>query len=99
MMTRIELENGVHRKPGQSTHRRALLDRLLRTLPVVMFNDADIRSYQAIVAELGFDRRLTIDRLIAAQALTRDATLITHNGKDFRKISGLRLVEWGTPAA
>lgn len=36
----------------------------------------------------------TLDRLIAAQAIARDATLITRNGKDFRRIEGLRLVEW-----
>jgi hypothetical protein len=38
-----------------------------------------------------------LDRLIAAQAIARDAPLITRNGKDFRKIERLKLIEWETP--
>ena len=48
-------------------------------------------------SNLSYDRRLTLDRLIAAQAIARHATLITRNGKDFRKIEGLKLIEWETP--
>jgi predicted nucleic acid-binding protein len=32
--------------------------------------------------------------LIAAQAIARVATLITRNGRDFRKVHGLKLIEW-----
>jgi tRNA(fMet)-specific endonuclease VapC len=97
MITRIELENGVNAEPGLERHRRHLLDRLLETISVEMFTHADILAYGAIVYDLSYDRRLTLDRLIAAQAIARDATLITRNGKDFRKIEGLKLVEWETP--
>ena len=94
MITRIELENGVNREPGGANHRRRLLDEMLMTLPVQMFTDADILAYGAIVHELGYDRRRTLDRLIAAQALARHARLVTRNGKDFRRIEGLKLEEW-----
>lgn len=94
MITRIELENGVNREPASANARRALLDRLLETLSVEMLNHADILAYGAIVYNYGYDRPRTLDRLIAAQAISRDATLITRNGKDFRRIEGLRLVEW-----
>jgi len=94
MITRIELENGVNVEPGLVRHRRRLLDRLLETVSVEMFTHADILAYGAIVYDLSYDRRLTLDRLIAAQAIARDATLITRNGKDFRRIEGLKLVEW-----
>lgn len=97
MITRIELENGVNREPAGVNHRRRLLDEVLGTLPVQMFEHADILAYGAIVYELGYDRQRTLDRLIAAQAIARDATLITRNGKDFRKIDGLKLIEWETP--
>lgn len=97
MITRIELENGVERAPEFAQTRRRLLDRLLETLPVEMFTDADILAYGTIVNDLGYDRRLTLDRLIAAQAIARGARLITCNGKGFRKIAGLSLEEWQAP--
>ena len=97
MISRIELENGVNAEPGLERHRRRLLDRLLETISVEMFTHADILAYGAIIYDLSYDRRLTLDRLIAAQAIARDATLITRNGKDFRRIEGLKLVEWETP--
>lgn len=99
MITRIELENGVNAEPAHEPLRRRLLDRLLETIAVEMFSEADILAYGAIVRELGYDRRSTLDRLIAAQAITRRAALITRNGKDFRRIRGLVLVEWDTPAS
>ena len=98
MITRIELENGVNAEPGLENSRRRLLDELLRTYAVEMFTHADILAYGAIIYDLSYDRRLTLDRLIAAQAIARDAVLITRNGKDFRRIEGLKLIEWKTPA-
>lgn len=97
MITRIELENGVNREPAGTNRRRELLDVLLEDLVVVMFTHADILAYGAIIDDIGYDRRLTLDRLVAAQALARDAPLITRNGKDFRRIAGLKLIEWETP--
>ena len=101
MITRIELENGVNDEPGLERYRRRLLDELLETYSVEMYTHADILAYGAIIYNVGYDRRTTLDRLIAAQAIARDATLITRNGKDFRRIEELKLVEWepSEPAA
>jgi tRNA(fMet)-specific endonuclease VapC len=96
VVTRIELENGVNKEPAVAARRRALLDRFLETICVEMFTPADIRAYGEIVYEFGYSRRLTLDRLIAAQVLSRDAVLITRNGADFRKIDGLRLDVWAS---
>lgn len=98
VMTRIELENGVNREPAGVSRRRRLLERLLDTIAVEMFTPADIRAYGDIVYNFGYSRRQTLDRLIAAQVLSRDAVLITRNGADFRKIEGLRLQIWESPA-
>jgi tRNA(fMet)-specific endonuclease VapC len=95
MITRIELENGASSEPGDERRRR-LLNRLLETLSVEMFTHSDILAYGRIVRDLGYDRRLTLDRLIAAQAIARDAVLITRNGRDFHKIEGLKLEMWET---
>ena len=94
MITRIELENGVNAEPGLERLRRRLLDRFLETIAIEMFTHADILAYGAIVYDLSYDRRTTLDRLISAQAIARDATLITRNGRDFRRIEGLKLEEW-----
>ena len=94
MITRIELENGVNADPAHAPLRRRLLDRFLETIAVEMYTHADILAYGAIIHAIGHDRRTTLDRLIAAQAIARDATLITRNGKDFRRIEELKLVEW-----
>ena len=97
MITRIELENGANAEIGLEMRRRDLLKELLTIVPVEMYTHADILSYRAIIYDLSFDRQRTLDRLIASQAITRDASLITRNGKDFRRIPGLRLIEWSTP--
>jgi tRNA(fMet)-specific endonuclease VapC len=34
------------------------------------------------------------DLLIAAIALTHDLTLVTHNGGEFNRVSGLRVEDW-----
>ena len=94
LVTRIELESGVNAEPALSAQRRQLLEILLDTYPVEMVSEADVLAYGAIVRALGYDRRTTLDRLIAAQAIARDATLITRNGRDFRKIEDLKLEEW-----
>lgn len=94
MISRIELENGVNIEPAGANVRRHLLERLLEALHVEMFTAADIYAYGQIVYDLGHDRQRTLDRLIAAQAISRDARLITRNGKDFRRIAGLKLEEW-----
>ena len=94
IITRIELENGVNIEPATADLRRLLLDRLLEALHVEMFTVADIYAYGQIVYNHGHDRRRTLDRLIGAQAIARNARLITRNGKDFRKIDELQLEEW-----
>jgi len=94
MITRIELENGVNAEPGLENRRRRLLNEFLETYAVEMFTHADILAYGAIIYNLSYDRRTTLDRLIAAQAIARNASLITRNGRDFRRIEDLKLIEW-----
>jgi tRNA(fMet)-specific endonuclease VapC len=69
--------------------RKAVLDRFLRTFPVLPFDEEAARFY----ARVPF-RRGKLDRLIAAHALARDMILITSNVRDFADVPGLKLEDW-----
>lgn len=94
MITRVELEGGVQREPEWAAARRSRLDALLSILPCHPFDDRDADIYRRIVERLGYSRRKLLDRMIAAQAIAREATLVTRNADDFRDIAGLQLLEW-----
>ena len=74
--------------------RRPRLDALLASLPTMVFDDAAADQYRTIIEAAGFSKRKITDRMIAAQALARDATLVTLNGRDFQEIPNLKLLAW-----
>ena len=94
IISRIELEGGVHRVPTDSALRRQRLDALLIALPSIPFDDHAADLYRSIIETCGFSRRKMADRMIAAQALMEDATLVTLNPDDFRDVPGLKLLAW-----
>ena len=94
LITWIELEAGVERDAALALIRRQLLNELLAEIEVVMLTAADVASYGRIIAQSGYNRRRVLDRLIAAQALTRNASPVTANTADFADIAGLTLIEW-----
>lgn len=67
----------------------AQLDAFLRIIPLVEFDAAAAKAY----AGLPF-KRARFDRLIAAHALSIDATIVTNNEEDFADIAGLRVENW-----
>ncbi|MBU6166721.1 MAG: PIN domain-containing protein [Alphaproteobacteria bacterium] len=93
-ITRIELEAGVFRQPELAGARRRVLDVLVERFPVIALIDDDVLAYGRIIAACGFDRRKMLDRLIAAQAIARNATLATANAVDFADIPNLKLIAW-----
>ncbi len=94
VMVWVELEQGLSHDPTNIAIRRKLLNRMLESFPAILFEPQDIRRYGEIVGTLGYSRPKAADRLIAAQCLTRSASLITRNARDFREIDGLQLIEW-----
>ena len=94
IVTRVELEGGVHRDAADAPARRARLDTLLSAIPVLAFDEAAAAAYAVIVARAGYSRRKLLDRMIAAQALVHRATLVTMNADDFRDIAGLEMLAW-----
>jgi tRNA(fMet)-specific endonuclease VapC len=69
---------------------------LLAPLRVESFDDAAAAAYGPLRAEL--ERNGTpvgsLDLLIASQAITLQRTLVTHNGREFGRIAGLRVEDW-----
>jgi tRNA(fMet)-specific endonuclease VapC len=69
-----------------------------RDIAILAFEEADARHAADIRAHL---RRLgtpigPYDVFIAAQARRRGAVLATANGREFRRVPGLRVTDWAT---
>ena len=94
IVTRVELEGGLLRDPSEATLRQARLDAILASLEVHPFDEACAAAYRRIVGSAGYSRRKILDRMIAAQALVLQATLVTMNAADFSDIPGLKLLAW-----
>lgn len=94
VISRIELEGGVFRIPADALARRLALDRLLSFIPTIDFGEDSAKIYGDIVATIGYSRRKLLDRMIAAQALAINATLVTLNPDDFSDVPGLKLLAW-----
>jgi tRNA(fMet)-specific endonuclease VapC len=64
--------------------------------PILDFDGSDARQAGVIRAELAA-RGTPIgpyDLLIAGQALSRGLTLVTHNTREYSRVSGLRIEDW-----
>ena len=68
---------------------KAMLERFLREFPVQPFDEKAARAY----GRVSF-RRGKLDRLLAAHALSLEATLVTNNVRDFNDVPGLKLQNW-----
>jgi tRNA(fMet)-specific endonuclease VapC len=68
---------------------------------VLEFDEEDARQAGQIRAHLA-SKGTPIgpyDVLIAGQARARDLTLVTHNTSEFRRVPGLKVEDWKSPAA
>lgn len=65
------------------------LDRLLRQMPLIDFDEAAARSYAATPLKRG-----RFDRLLAGHALSLGVPVITRNTRDFRDVPDLQVEDW-----
>ena len=94
VMTEHELRYGIACNPNLRL--RPVLERMLTMLQKVMV-DSDIAATAALVrADLRRQGQPIgpYDLLIAATALTQHLTVVTHNTREFSRVSGLRLEDW-----
>lgn len=94
-ITLAELRYGVVR--SRSGKQAAANLRVLTTkVPVVPFDEAATIEYGVLRSSLEA-RGVPIgplDTLIAAHALALRWTLVTHNGREFNRVPGLRVADW-----
>lgn len=66
-----------------------VLDAFLAAVPVLPFDEAAARAYARLPL-----KRARFDRLLAAHALSLDATIVTNNEIDFADVPGLKVENW-----
>jgi len=83
-----------------SSPRRTIVSGLLANLSQVPFDHEAAQESARIRIDLEARRAVIgpIDLLIAGTALSRGATLVTNNTKEFSRVKGLRLTDWTRPA-
>jgi tRNA(fMet)-specific endonuclease VapC len=98
-ITLAELEFGVVCSGASKKRNQTALDSLLEDIPVLPFDTQSARAYDQIRAAHRARNKDALDKLIAAQALAHDVTLVTNNPADFKGYSGLRIENWVTGQA
>jgi tRNA(fMet)-specific endonuclease VapC len=91
-----ELEYGLH-AGGRHEQKRPDLQRVLLPFEHFAFDPVDcVHHYGRIRAALEKSGKTIgpLDMLIAAHALALDATLVTHNTREFRRVPGLSVEDW-----
>lgn len=89
-----ELELGVARRGSRKLRR--VLDALYLGIEVIPYDLEAARRYGRLAAVL-LEEGIPIgieDAMIAAHALSRGLTLVTHDRKHFERVRGLRVEDW-----
>ena len=90
-----ELRYGIERS-AQPVKNRLITERFLAPFAIVAFDGNCASAYAAIRNQLR-EEALTIgpnDLLIAATAMANQASLVTSNVREFKRVRGLRLENW-----
>lgn len=94
-ITLAELEYGVHKSSDPSRNAQLLVE-ACAPLMIVAFDNGAAAAYGWVRTGLEAQGKPIgpMDTLIAAHALSLNATLVTNNMREFKRIKGLRLENW-----
>ncbi len=94
-ITLHELEVGVA-KSDNSSKTKTELDAFVSSIIVLPFTSKEARVSAEIRANLEVQGLPIgpLDNLIAGAALSLNATLVTHNTKEFNRVEGLKIEDW-----
>ena len=97
-ITLAELAFGAE-KSSRPKDARAALDDFLLPLEIVAFDEHAAIRYGEVRGSLARRGKPIgpLDTLIGSHAHLMDATLVTHNTREFAQIEGLRLEDWVAP--
>ena len=90
-----ELEYGIAKSHYPDKNRIALVE-FLSSFEIIPFTDIDAQAFGNIRAYLNKIGTPIgpYDLQIAAQCITRDLTLITHNVKEFERVPHIKIENW-----
>ena len=94
-ITVAELQYGVQKSQYPTENQRALMQ-FLAPLIITDFDEKAAVAYGRVRATLEAQGRPigSLDTLIAAHAISLEATLVTNNVKEFSRVPELRLENW-----
>jgi len=96
-MVLAELLYGAIRsgKANEAANQKAIV-LLQKAFPCLAFDEKAARHYARIRSDLQASGQMIgpNDLIIASIAMANDATLVTHNSSEFRRIPGLTLEDW-----
>lgn len=90
-----ELEVGLGKSKAPAK-RRKQLQTLVNLITIIPFDEKEAQSaarIRATLEKLGIPIG-PLDNLIAGTALANECILVTHNSKEFKRIKGLKVVDW-----
>lgn len=96
VVTHAELRAGLEMQTASRAHDTHVLGLLIRSIPVLAFDEAAAVSYGLLRAAVRDRKRDALDRLIAAHAVSVGATLVTNNEADFKDYPGLMVENWAS---
>ena len=94
VVTYAELRAGLEIQTSNRAQDERALSLLTGRIPVLPFTQADAESFGVMRAAVRDRNRDTMDRLIAAHAVSAGVTLVTNNEIDFRDYPGLVVENW-----
>jgi tRNA(fMet)-specific endonuclease VapC len=97
-LTLAELQQGLYASPTLWAYRKPRLDLILRSIPVLPFDEATAEHYGVILGQVGWARTRAFDQMIAAHAIATHRILVTANVSDFGDIPGLQIEDWTSEA-
>lgn len=98
VVTYAEMRAGLEMQAANRAQDERVLALLISRIPVLPFTETDAISFGVLRAAVRDRRRDTMDRLIAAHALSVGVTLITNNEADFKDYPGLVVENWARSA-
>jgi tRNA(fMet)-specific endonuclease VapC len=94
IITYAEMRVGIEKHPDSRKHNEKILELFVQRVPYLPFDEAAANAYGVLRAAVPDRRRNAMDRLIAAQALSIGAILVTNNEDDFKGYPGLTVENW-----